>query len=668
MTNDFRPLVIRAGEAVDPAFLNVVSDVTARAYGDVEHRAVARFDDSCERMARALGAKVVIVVAEDELAVKTKMIDRHSVVIMLPPRRPLDDAFLAGIEKTIWQLPDRLRHSVDRFVSAYNPVKKPIALIVDYTISALILMTSFEIAEKRLRYTGRIVPVICQPDPDVVVPDHYKENVYPFILSRTDPKFSLEHDDLVGLVVPTGYPWLKAPGELAKTLYRVLLQRGESNLLSLRIFYLHVNMGWMAENRFSKQNGNFVIEPAYRDELFPHAQEHALVRSMFKKSGYRYNIPMSFGRLVSNSFGPVDSFGYRISEDKRLLIDRPLNHVVIAVFGNSATHGDKVFHDETFPVILERKLTEVVEEDGIEVSVINYGMCGFTIYEEMHAFQAFTSRLIPDIVISHSGANDCFYGIAGDMKLVGEHDIIYACNNFIRLYGEDELSHRSFLPIEMVSRAYANRVRQFARFATGLRASFILGLQPSTSAKKLNRREEEAMANWLNLVDQSLPFPGMLDRIIDAYAETRSYVKKLCTGSGKWSGEFTVIDIEDIFKSLPESEDIFLDWLHLTPQGNAVVADIYCDAIVDLVRKSAEIRKLRQADVLISQGNSVADAVRAIGVTEVTYYRGRQEHGGLKSDQVRRLKDLEAENTRLRKAVADLTLDKLILAKATREN
>jgi transposase-like protein len=67
-----------------------------------------------------------------------------------------------------------------------------------------------------------------------------------------------------------------------------------------------------------------------------------------------------------------------------------------------------------------------------------------------------------------------------------------------------------------------------------------------------------------------------------------------------------------------------------------------------------------------SQGQSVADAVRAIGMTEVTYYRWRQEYGGLKSDQVKRLKDLEAENTRLRRAVSDLTLDKMILAEAAR--
>jgi len=80
------------------------------------------------------------------------------------------------------------------------------------------------------------------------------------------------------------------------------------------------------------------------------------------------------------------------------------------------------------------------------------------------------------------------------------------------------------------------------------------------------------------------------------------------------------------------------------------------------------VAKLRQVDVLTSQGQSAADAIRSIGVSEVTYYRWRQEFGGLKSDQVKRLKDLETENTRLRRAVSALTLDKLILQEAARGN
>ena len=80
------------------------------------------------------------------------------------------------------------------------------------------------------------------------------------------------------------------------------------------------------------------------------------------------------------------------------------------------------------------------------------------------------------------------------------------------------------------------------------------------------------------------------------------------------------------------------------------------------------VAKLRQVDVLTAQGRPVAEAVRSIGVTEVTYYRWRSEYGGLKGDQVKRLKELEAENTRLRRAVSDLTIEKLILKEAAGGN
>ena len=80
------------------------------------------------------------------------------------------------------------------------------------------------------------------------------------------------------------------------------------------------------------------------------------------------------------------------------------------------------------------------------------------------------------------------------------------------------------------------------------------------------------------------------------------------------------------------------------------------------------VAKLRQAEVLAAQGKTVAEAVRATGVTEPTYYRWRAEFGGLKLDQVKRLKELERENARLRKAVSDLTLEKVILKEAASGN
>jgi putative transposase len=80
------------------------------------------------------------------------------------------------------------------------------------------------------------------------------------------------------------------------------------------------------------------------------------------------------------------------------------------------------------------------------------------------------------------------------------------------------------------------------------------------------------------------------------------------------------------------------------------------------------VLKLRQLEVLQGQGKSVQEAVRQIGVTVQTYYRWRMWYGGMSRDQLKRLKKLEAENTRLRRAVSDLTLDKMILTEASREN
>ena len=80
------------------------------------------------------------------------------------------------------------------------------------------------------------------------------------------------------------------------------------------------------------------------------------------------------------------------------------------------------------------------------------------------------------------------------------------------------------------------------------------------------------------------------------------------------------------------------------------------------------IAKLRQADVLLGEDKKVPEVVKALAIHEVTYYRWRKEYGGLQVSQAKRLKDLERENTRLRRAVSDLTLDKLILQEASRGN
>ena len=80
------------------------------------------------------------------------------------------------------------------------------------------------------------------------------------------------------------------------------------------------------------------------------------------------------------------------------------------------------------------------------------------------------------------------------------------------------------------------------------------------------------------------------------------------------------------------------------------------------------IGKLREAEVALAQGETAGQVCRTLGIAEQTFYRWRREYGGLKVEQARRLKALEQENTRLRRAVADLTLDKLILQESVRGN
>ena len=77
---------------------------------------------------------------------------------------------------------------------------------------------------------------------------------------------------------------------------------------------------------------------------------------------------------------------------------------------------------------------------------------------------------------------------------------------------------------------------------------------------------------------------------------------------------------------------------------------------------------LREAEVALSQGQTVGQVCRALGISEQSYYRWHREYGGLKIDQAKRLKELVRENTRLRKAVSDLTLDKSILKEALEGN
>ena len=110
----------------------------------------------------------------------------------------------------------------------------------------------------------------------------------------------------------------------------------------------------------------------------------------------------------------------------------------------------------------------------------------------------------------------------------------------------------------------------------------------------------------------------------------------------------------------PEKESSFNVRLEAKKRGKSMVRKTYTPEQI--------INKLREAEILLNQGVTIAEASRKIGVTEQTYYRWRREYGGMRIEQARRLKELEKENTRLKRLVVDLSLDNAILKEASRGN
>ena len=149
--------------------------------------------------------------------------------------------------------------------------------------------------------------------------------------------------------------------------------------------------------------------------------------------------------------------------------------------------------------------------------------------------------------------------------------------------------------------------------------------------------------------------------------------KNLKDSAQSSDAETRKIRIKHLRSEIAQAEEfIMLAWsspLKVVTNWDRFVPQIGGSAMAGKREKPEEIvSKLRQVEVLQGQGMTIADAVRQIGMTQQTYYRWRKLYGGMGRDQLKRLKELEKENQRLRRAVSDLTLDKLILSEATRGN
>ena len=175
----------------------------------------------------------------------------------------------------------------------------------------------------------------------------------------------------------------------------------------------------------------------------------------------------------------------------------------------------------------------------------------------------------------------------------------------------------------------------------------------------LENNRNSAEAHWE--LGYAYRFGGLLSESIAECERTREIAPAVKSTSSALNTYLYIGNYDKFLSSLP-------------PNGNAYLtfyrgfAEYYKH---DTQHAMTDFDRAYQMDagMLPAQvGKGIADAIRQIGVSEVTYYRWRQEYGGLKADQVKRLKQLEQENSRLRRAVSDLTLDKLILQEAARGN
>jgi hypothetical protein len=328
----------------------------------------------------------------------------------------------------------------------------------------------------------------------------------------------------------------------------------------------------------------------------PCTSEHDphLERNVFSRLGTRnfrgaaYFFPYN-GFYVGHpaAFGPIDEFGFRNAVDRAALEKRPRDHIVIAVFGGSTVWSPCCLQPETFCSVLEGKLWEWLAANGDprKVSVLNFGVSGHTVLNELITWLLFCHRLRPEIVIAHDLFNDLANGVQTDPDLLNRHDMTYMATMeqwAQRLMGAGNVSLTQAsgpgTPIRIpsspqaVARAYLARKRQFSDMVEKSGATFVWGTQPACFAKPAAPAEAEQFAKIRALSPQLDPMYRALPQLYDMVRNAISQSKIAHP-----------VDVHGAFGRLSAEDDVFVDHAHLNPKGEAVIAGIYAEAIVSSV-------------------------------------------------------------------------------------
>jgi len=323
------------------------------------------------------------------------------------------------------------------------------------------------------------------------------------------------------------------------------------------------------------------------------AESPAIERHVFNRVGPRspdgdfYYFP--YGYLFKyTGLGPINEFGYRIEGDFMRYAEREPNHKLITIFGGSAAWSMLSLHEEMFATRIEEKLNTWARANGRPetFTVLNFGMHGHVVLNEMLAHVLFSSRIRPDIVIAHDGFNDLVYGMLSDPELLGRHDITYQYN--MEEWGRI-LHNTRHIPTnqpenplvvhnipQLITKAYVTRKQQFRRMVEDAGGCFIWGLQPQLHSKAAMSPSEAA---YVKSIQPDNPFAAGFKRIGYLYDKFLELVR-LPDG-------VHFVDLHRHFRQFGADESLFGDMVHTLPDGDERIAECYFDYLSGMLASEA---------------------------------------------------------------------------------
>lgn len=487
------------------------------------------------------------------------------------PDGPIDAAaFLAEADRSVWTMPDRFRRRLAALALALDGQRPNAYFLASPQCPPLLLAGLARLMAQRLAFSARLL-VVAVKDHDVARLESDLEGAFPVVTLAQ----AAGDDRPAVLMLPTGPSNGQPPLDSGAhdDLLAIVLKRPV-------ILNVH-SLGIVTVLKPFIEGNSVEMRPDNADPVFhPHRGANSFMRALVRNTQMQGGLHGFRVRNACNAIGPIDAFGFRIGGDLAQLEGRDRSHMVVAMFGGSATHGDKCFHDDTIPARLEVVLEEAIGRAGLalSVSVLNFGISTWMASDELHAYLFHCLGLAPDIVIAHSGFNDLFMGMNADATLLKGRSLPYHLGEFDGMWGADETIKGRFNEPGPILKAIERRAQQFRRVVEADGGRFVYGIQPASFGRALAPAEARAVAAYnrdMVLVDAANA--QRLKRLELLYPMFRDKMLAAADDTG-----LTVVDCHQHIAKTSPDEDLFFDIAHMTPSGNHAAALLYAETLMPL--------------------------------------------------------------------------------------